>query len=373
MSTSTAPLQDTLRQRLRGWAQEAGFADAAVSTLALDEDLDHLHRWLDQGRHGGMAWMARDTELRAEPARLRPGTVSVISARLDYRPPAAVAEAVLADPQRAYISRYALGRDYHKLVRARLKKLASRIAAEIGPHGYRVLADSAPALEKALARNAGLGWIGKNTLLLNRDAGSWFFLGEIYTDLPLEPDPREPPANRCGSCTACIDLCPTGAITGPYQLDARRCISYLTIEHHGEIPEDLRPLIGNRIFGCDDCQLVCPWNKYARQVDDPAFAPRNGLDAATLIELFTWSEDEWLRRTEGMALRRAGYLRWLRNLAVALGNVPPSAASSPSVLAALASRASRSDPLVRLHIEWAQARHRHVPDSRSTDPSACGS
>jgi epoxyqueuosine reductase len=302
-----------------------------------------------------MDWMARDPAMRAEPARLSPGTVSVISARLDYQPVAADADAVLADGDRAYISRYALGRDYHRLVRARLKKLAAKIAAEIGPHGYRVLADSAPSLEKALARNAGLGWIGKNTLVLNREAGSWFFLGEIYTDLPLQADSVEPPANRCGSCRACIDVCPTRAITGPYRLDARRCISYLTIEHHGEIPEDLRPLIGNRIFGCDDCQLVCPWNRYAKRVDDPAFAPRHGLDAAKLVDLFAWTEAEWLLRTEGMALRRAGFSRWQRNLAVALGN----AASSPAVRAALDAQASHPDPLVRLHIDW--ARHRHPP------------
>jgi epoxyqueuosine reductase len=367
------PLQQTLRTQLRGWAREIGFADAAVSTLNLDDDLAHLRRWLDQGRHGCMAWMERDTALRAEPARLRPGTVSVISARLDYRPPAEQAEAVLANSELAYISRYALGRDYHKLMRARLKKLAARIAEEIAPHGYRVLADSAPSLEKALARNAGLGWIGKNTLVLNREAGSWFFLGEIYTDLPLQPDSAEPPANRCGSCTACIDICPTQAITGPYQLDARRCISYLTIEHHGEIPEELRPLIGNRIFGCDDCQLACPWNKYARQVDDPAFAPRHGLDAAKLVELFAWSEEEWLQRTEGMALRRAGYARWQRNLAVALGNVPPTAASSACVRAALDAQAAHSDPLVRLHIEWAQRRHPPVPDNKPMVPRAYGS
>ncbi|MDB5975818.1 MAG: putative iron-sulfur cluster binding protein, partial [Nevskia sp.] len=297
---------------------------------------------------GEMEYMARDPEMRANPAKLHPGTLAAISARLDYQPPADAAEANLADGERAYISRYALGRDYHKLMRSRLKKLAERIAAEIGPHGYRVFSDSAPSLEKALARNAGLGWIGKNTLLLTREAGSWFFLGEIYTDLPLSADVAEP-ANLCGSCTACIDICPTQAIVGPYKLDARRCISYLTIENRGPIPEELRPLMGNRIFGCDDCQLVCPWNRYAEVSTDPDFAPRHGLDTAKLAELFAWTEEEWSRKTEGMAMRRAGYRGFLRNIAVALGNAPATSA----VLAALNARAQDSDELVREHTQWA--------------------
>jgi epoxyqueuosine reductase len=290
--------------------------------------------------------------MRTEPARLRPGTLSVISLRLDYLPQdAADAQATLDDGDRAYISRYALGRDYHKLLRSRLKKLAERIAAA-APHGYRVFADSAPILEKALARNANLGWIGKHTLLLNRQAGSWFFLGEIFTDLPLPADPRPVPRNHCGSCSACIEICPTRAITGPQQLDARRCISYLTIEHRGSIPLELRSAIGNRIFGCDDCQLVCPWNQYAKLSSDPAFAPRHGLDRARLVELSGWGEDEWLRKTEGMALRRAGYAGFLRNVAVALGNAPTSAA----VVAAL-TRLTTADPIVREHADWALQRH----------------
>ncbi|MDR3418381.1 MAG: tRNA epoxyqueuosine(34) reductase QueG [Nevskia sp.] len=348
-----------LPAQLRAWARECGFADAAVAPLQLDADRVLLERWLAKGHHGGMEYMARDPAMRAEPARLRPGTLTVISARLEYQPEANDAAAVLADGERAYISRYALGRDYHKLMRARLKRLAERIAQEIAPHGYRVLADSAPVLEKALARNAGLGWIGKNTLLLNRQAGSWFFLGEIYTDLDLPDAGTEPAPNLCGSCRACLDVCPTQAFVAPYRLDARRCISYLTIEHHGSIPEDLRPLMGNRVFGCDDCQLVCPWNRYARLNTDPAFAPRHGLDAAKLTELFAWTEQDWLQRTEGMALRRAGYARFLRNLAVALGNAPRSARTRT----ALAAREHDGDEMVREHVRWALRRQDPEPGS----------
>jgi epoxyqueuosine reductase len=341
-----------LPARIQSWARELGFGDAGIAVLELGEDLAHLQDWLSQGYQGGMAYLARNPELRAAPAALRPGTLSVISARLDYRPHAEAAEAVLRDGSRAYISRYALGRDYHKLMRARLLRLAKRLETEIGPYGYRVFADSAPVLEKALARNAGLGWIGKNTLVLNREAGSWFFLGEIYTDLPLTPAANAAVAAECGRCTACLKICPTQAFTGPYRLDARRCISYLTIEHHGSIPLELRPLIGNRIFGCDDCQLVCPWNRYARIGSEPAFAPRHGLDSAALVDLFGWSEAQWLRNTEGMALRRVGYSRWLRNLAVALGNAP---AQEP-VRLALQARQADPDPVVREHVAWALAR-----------------
>lgn len=339
---------------IRLWARELGFADAGIAHLQLDADLGHLRRWLDEGHHGGMAFMARDLDLREHPARLRPGTLSVISARLDYRPDATAADAVLKDGDKAYISRYALGRDYHRLMRSRLLKLGARIEQAVGPHGYRVLTDSAPALEKALARNARLGWIGKNTLLLNRHAGSWFFLGEIYTDLPLPPSDAPIPAEECGRCTACLRICPTQAIIAPYRLDARRCISYLTIEHHGSIPLELRPLIGNRIFGCDDCQLVCPWNRYAQRTAEADFAPRHGLDAAQLVDLFDWDETAWLRRTEGMALRRAGYGRWKRNLAVALGNAP----GSEVVREALCRRQHDPDDSVREHVAWALERQR---------------
>ncbi len=257
----------------------------------------------------------------------------------------------LADGERAYVARYALGRDYHRLMRRRLQSLADAIAAEIGPFGHRVFVDSAPVLERALARDAGLGWIGKHTCLIDRDGGSWFFLGEIYLDLPLPIDP--PATAHCGSCVRCIEVCPTGAITAPHRLDARRCISYLTIEHAGSIDPALRPLIGNRIFGCDDCQLVCPWNKFARTTDEPAFRARNDLDRATLAQLFAWDEAEFLQRTEGSAIRRSGHARWLRNIAVALGNAP----TTPEVLAALESRRDAPDEVVREHVLWALERH----------------
>jgi epoxyqueuosine reductase len=338
-----------LPQRIKAWAQELGFADAGVAELSLDADREHLQRWLDEGLHGQMAFMGRDLEKRVHPEGLRPGTLSVISLRLDYRPQAEAAQAVLDDGERAYISRYALGRDYHKLMRGRLLKLGARLEREVGPHGYRVLTDSAPALEKALARNARLGWIGKNTLLLNRKAGSWFFLGEIYTDLPLAPSEQALSGNHCGSCTACLDVCPTKAFVAPYRLDARKCISYLTIEHRGAFPLELRAAIGNRVFGCDDCQLVCPWNRYAQPTAEADFAPRHGLDTAKLVELFGWDEATWLRKTEGMALRRLDHVRWLRNLAIGLGNAPRSA----EVRAALNARAEHPDEAVREHVRWA--------------------
>ena len=341
-----------LPAKIDRWARELGFAAAGVASLTLDEDADHLKSWLAEGLHGQMAFLGRDIEKRTQPAGLMPGTVSVISVRLDYKPDAAVADAILADGEAAYISRYALGRDYHKLMRSRLLKLGAKLAEEIGPHGYRVLTDSAPALEKALARNARLGWIGKNTLVLNRSAGSWFFLGELYTDLAL-PLPAAPLAsNHCGSCTACLDVCPTKAFLGPYRLDARKCISYLTIEHRGAFPVELRALIGNRIFGCDDCQLVCPWNRYARTTVEADFAPRHGLDTAKLVDLFSWDEPTWLTRTEGMALRRLDHARWLRNIAIALGNAPASSA----VVNALMAQREHPDEAVREHVAWALER-----------------
>jgi len=294
--------------------------------------------------------MARHGMKRARPAELLPGTVRVISARMNYWPDAADAEAALADSSRAYVSRYALGRDYHKLMRARLARLAKRIEEEV-PHGHRVFVDSAPALEVELATRAGLGWRGKHTLLLNREAGSTFFLGEIFTDLPLPVD--APQAEHCGTCTVCIDACPTGAIVAPYKVDARRCISYLTIELKGAIPEQLRPMIGNRIYGCDDCQLVCPWNRFARITAEPDFAPRNALDAATLVGLFAWTEADFHERTAGSAIHRIGYERWSRNLAVALGNAP----TTPGIIAALRARTDDPSALVREHVAWALARH----------------
>ncbi len=297
-----------------------------------------------------MDYMGRHGTKRTRPAELVPGTVRVISARMNYWPNAVSAEHVLYARDRAYISRYALGRDYHKVLRQRLQKLAERIAEAV-PHGYRVFVDSAPVMEAALAAKSGLGWRGKHTLLLDRTAGSYFFLGEIYTDLPLPVD--APATPHCGSCRACIDACPTGAIVAPFRVDARRCISYLTIELKGAIPEPLRPLIGNRIYGCDDCQLVCPWNRFARTSTEPDFAPRHGLDAARLCDLFAWSEAEFAARTAGSPIYRIGYERWLRNLAVALGNAP----TSDDVIAALRARSDDGSALVREHVAWALHRH----------------
>ena len=350
-SPSTGELAG-IKARLLEYARTLGFQQAGVAGVQLPDDERRLERWLADGRHGEMAFMARHGRRRSRPAELVPGTLRVVSLRMDCFPPAAAdAGDVLADAGRAYIARYALGRDYHHIVRKRLQRLATRLTDEIGPFGYRAFVDSGPVLEKPLARDAGLGWIGKHTNLINHRAGSLFVLGELYTDLPLPVD--EPGTDHCGSCTACLAACPTGAITAPYELDARRCISYLTIELHGSIPLQFRKPIGNRVFGCDDCQLVCPWNKFAAKATDPGFAARHGLDSPDLVELFGWSEAEYLRRTEGSALRRLGYRRWLRNLAVALGNAPSSAA----VTAALQARLARADPVLREHVEWALAQH----------------
>ncbi|WP_082672573.1 tRNA epoxyqueuosine(34) reductase QueG [Luteimonas abyssi] len=346
------PQQAALADRIRALAHEAGFQRVGFSDIELGADAEHLRSWLAEGLYGTMEWMARHGDLRARPAELVPGTVRVISVGLDYGPDDHDDSwRTLADGRRAYVARYALGRDYHKLMRQRLQKLADRIAALVGPFGHRVFVDSAPVLERALARNAGLGWIGKHTCLIDRRGGSWFFLGEIYVDLPLPID--TPATAHCGTCTRCIDICPTEAIVAPYRLDARRCISYLTIEHDGAIPEPLRAPIGNRIFGCDDCQLVCPWNKFARRTDEPDFRVRNDLDTATLPALFAWTEEEFLHRTEGSAIRRSGHRRWLRNIAVALGNAP----STPEVVAALRARRDSGDVLVDEHVDWALRRH----------------
>ncbi|MGY3264649.1 tRNA epoxyqueuosine(34) reductase QueG [Lysobacter sp. HA35] len=352
-AVSDAPVDlAAMGARVRELAREMGFQRCGISGVELAEDEAFLADWLDRGLHGTMDWMARHGSKRARPAELLPGTLRVISVGLDYgRRDDEEAWATLDDGKRAYVARYALGRDYHKLMRNRLQKLADRIAAEIGPFGHRVFVDSAPVLERALARNAGLGWIGKHTCLIDRNGGSWFFLGEIYVDIALPVDP--PATAHCGTCTRCIDICPTQAIVGANRLDARRCISYLTIEHEGPIDPELRPLMGNRIFGCDDCQLVCPWNKFARRTDEPDFRARNALDTATLPELFAWSEDEFLRRTEGTAIRRSGHSRWLRNIAIALGNAP----TTPDVIAALDSRREIEDAVVRESVQWALARH----------------
>jgi epoxyqueuosine reductase len=345
-----------LKAGLASLAKARGFDALGVSDVALDADAAHLNRWLSQGRHGEMDYMSKHGTRRTRPDELVPGTVRVLSARMNYWPgEARDAAEVLQDPHAAYVSRYALGRDYHKVLRNALQGLAEDIEGEIGPMGYRVFVDSGPVLEKALANKAGLGWIGKHTNLIAHDAGSYFFIGEILTDLPLPLD--EPASAHCGTCSACIPACPTGAITAPYQLDARRCISYLTIELHGAIPVELRRLLGNRIYGCDDCQVVCPWNKFARAAAHPDFKTRHGLDAARLAELFAWTEEEFLERTEGSAIRRIGYERWLRNIAVALGNAPATSENT----AALTARREHPSALVREHVSWAlqeQARRR---------------
>ena len=352
---------DGLAKKIRDWGRALGFAEIGIAATDLSAEEAHLVAWLAAGRHGTMDYMARHGARRARPAELVPGTMTVITARLNYLPPAARAsDVVLADPTKAFVARYALGRDYHKVLRAKLERLAGKIRDDTGAFGYRVFTDSAPVLEVALAAKSGLGWRGKHTLLLTRDAGSWFFLGEIYTSLPLPETP--PQTAHCGSCTACIDICPTHAIVGPYELDARRCISYLTIEHVGSIPEELRPLMGNRIYGCDDCQLVCPWNRYARISSEADFAVRNGLDDADLVTLFAWSENDFLERTAGSAIRRIGFDRWSRNIAVALGNAP----HEPAIVAALTARADDPSPLVREHVAWALARHRGAAASAPT-------
>ncbi len=358
-ATTQSDALAALSKRIGVWGTELGFARIGISDVDVEHAAARLDAWLADGRHGDMDYLQRHAALRADPARLLPGALRVIAARMDYLPRDAPDDWAqrefdrLAKPDEAVVSIYARGRDYHKILRERLQKLASRIEAEAGRIGYRVATDSAPVLEVELARKAGLGWRGKHTLLLSQDAGSMFFLGEILTDLPLPID--EPTGDHCGTCSRCIDICPTQAITAPYQLDARRCISYLTIEHHGSIPIELRPLIGNRIYGCDDCQLVCPWNKFARTAELADFDVRNGLDSATLIELFAWDEAQFNERHAGSAIRRIGHERWLRNIAVALGNAP----TTQEVIVALQARADHPSELVREHVAWALLRHVH--------------
>lgn len=338
--------------KIKVWGKALGFQEIAISDTDLDQADAQLQAWLDKHWHGQMQYMERHRDKRAHPERLLPRTLRIISARMNYLPPRAHNSLkILANKNKAYISHYALGRDYHKLIRKRLTKLAEKIMTIVGPFGYRAFTDSAPVFEKPIAAKAGIGWLGKNTLILHRDAGSWFFLGELYTDLPLPID--YPVSHHCGSCTACLDICPTQAIVAPYQLNATRCISYLTIENKGPIPLELRAKIGNRIFGCDDCQLICPWNKFAQLTQEQDFYPRHGLDAADLVELFAWSEEKFLYKTEGSAIRRATYIGWLRNIAVALGNAP----SSPKVIAALQSRFNDPSELLHEHVRWALSQH----------------
>lgn len=342
---------DTLATRIKQWAAELGFDACGIASADPGEHRDHLQRWLQAGHHGDMQWMLTQAHLRADPAGLLPGAQRVIAVRLDYLSSLEKPLEVIADGERAYIARYALGRDYHKTLRKRLSQLADRIRAEVPGAATRACVDSAPVLERGFAEQAGLGWIGKNTMLIHPDAGSWFFLAEILIDLPLPTD--EPFASQhCGTCTACLDICPTQAFTAPWQLDARRCISYLTIEYKGSIPEDLRPLMGNRIFGCDDCVAICPWNKFSEITAEGDFAPRHHLDTASLIELFAWDEATFLERTEGSPIRRSGYESWLRNIAVALGNAPRSIA----VTEALQARSRHDSAIVREHTGWALAR-----------------
>ena len=348
-----------VKRELAARAAALGFAAIGVASIEIPEDERHLLRWLADGFQGEMDYMERHGVMRSRPQQLAPGTVRVVSARMDYWPrEARQPEAVLADGSLGYVSRYALGRDYHKILRRALATLAEQLAERIGPFGYRVCVDSAPVLEKAHARQAGLGWIGKHTNLIARDAGSYFFLGEILTDLALPLD--QPASAHCGSCQACIPACPTGAIVAPFRLDARRCISYLTIEHQSAIPVELRAAIGNRIFGCDDCQLVCPWNKFARAASHPDFKVRHELDAAALTQLFGWTADQFEERTRGSAIHRLGYVRWLRNIAVALGNAP----ASGEARRALEARRQDASPLVREHVEWALARQQAADPAR---------
>jgi len=352
----------SLRSSIAGWASALGFAEIRIADADLGDAEHRLAAWLKAGYHGQMDYMAAHGAKRARPAELVPGTLRVISARMDYLPRDNDEEywrerefERQADSREAVVSVYARGRDYHKVLRSRLQQLAEKITAEIGPFGYRVFTDSAPVMEVEIAQRAGLGWRGKHTLLLNRDAGSMFFLGEIFTDLPLPTD--EPQSAHCGECSACIDLCPTGAIVGPYRLDARRCISYLTIELKESIPVELRPLMGNRILGCDDCQLVCPWNKFAQRSVLPDFDPRNALDRSGLVQLFAWTEEEFHQRLEGSAIRRIGHERWLRNIAVALGNAAADRAGDEAIVLALRARADHPSALVREHVRWALEKH----------------
>jgi epoxyqueuosine reductase len=345
-----------LADAIKSYAHALGFQKTGITHADLTEDELHFLNWLKAGMHGEMHYMSRHGTKRSRPRQLVPGTLRVISVRMDYLPPdSAYPSGVLGNRNLAYVSRYALGRDYHKVIRTRLQKLADKIASITGPFGYRAFVDSAPVLEKALARNAGLGWIGKHSNLIHPEAGSWFFIGELYTDLPLPVDASFT-EDHCGTCQACIDICPTRAIIGPYQVDARRCISYLTIELRGTIPEEFRKPIGNRIYGCDDCQLACPWNKFAQNTEEKDFRARHGLDHAALIDLFNWSEEEFNNKTEGSAIRRIGYECWLRNIAIALGNAP----TSTGVIQALTARREHPSVLVREHVTWALLQHQYI-------------
>ncbi|TBR44677.1 tRNA epoxyqueuosine(34) reductase QueG [Marinomonas agarivorans] len=344
-----------LSKQIKSWAQELGFAEARVTGTDLTKHKKPYQEWLEKGYHGSMDYLANHGDMRFQPKLLHPGTQRIISLRMHYLPQSVETAKRLQTKEKAYIARYALGRDYHKLIRKRLTQLAKKIEQEVGPHGYRAFVDSAPVLERQIAEQSGMGWIGKNTLLLTPKAGSWFLLGEIFTNLPLPIDqPPAKPMKHCGSCTACLDLCPTGAFVEPWVLDASRCISYLTIEHDGPIPVELRSKMGNRIFGCDDCQLVCPWTKFAKYTDEKDFFPRHNLDNADLVTLFLWDEETFLKNTEGSPIRRTGYINWLRNIAIALGNAP----TTPQITEALVKRSNHESELVQEHVRWALAQHK---------------
>lgn len=336
---------------IKQWGVELGFQQVAIADIDLEDYRHHFKSWLANGYHGDMEYMANNQDKRTDPGKLLPGTCRVICVRMDYALEKSNSLEPLKKSDKAYVSRYARGRDYHKLIRKRLQKLAEKISTHVGEHGYRAFVDSAPVLERALAEKSGLGWIGKNTMLINKQAGSWFFLGELFTDIPLPVD--SPASDHCGSCQACLDICPTQAFVEPNLLDASKCISYLTIELRTAIPVEFRQAMGNRVFGCDDCQLICPWNKFTHESSEDDFAPRHGLDDASLVELFAWTEEEFLDNTTGSPIRRIGYECWLRNLAIGLGN----AESNKDIMAALRRRLDSSSPMVREHIEWALAQH----------------
>lgn len=342
-----------LAEHIKLWSSELGFSSIGITDIDLSQDQRYLEKWLEKDYHGEMKYMERHGKKRSQPAELVEGTKRIISLSMNYLPENYNGLELLKEDKKAFVSGYARGRDYHKIMRSRLKKLVSKIKVH-SSHENRVFVDSAPVLEKALAQKAGLGWIGKNTLLLNKNAGSYFFLGEIYTDLELPIDEPEI-VNHCGSCTSCMDVCPTKAFEGPNQLDARKCISYLTIEYKGSIKEELRPMMGNRIFGCDDCQIFCPWNKFLKITDEADFKPRHNLDDIDLSNLFMWSEEEFLKKTQGSPIRRAGYESWLRNIAIALGN----AESSVEVLRVLHSKKDDPSEIVKEHVNWAIDQHKN--------------
>lgn len=357
MNTPSDNQLQQLARQINLWASELGFQQCSIVDPDLTLDYQRLQHWLEQGYHGQMGYLENHGDLRQSPYKLVPGSCRIISVRMDYLPPDTQAIKILNSPDKAYIARYTLGRDYHKTLRKRLSQLGDKIRSQCNELGFRAFVDSAPLMERPIAEQAGLGWVGKHTLILNRHAGSWFFLGELLINLPLPVHEHGAAQKHCGRCTACLDICPTQAFPRPYVLDARRCISYLTIEHKGTIAEELRPLMGNRIFGCDDCQLICPWNRFARHTKESDFHPRHNLDNISLLELFNWDEAAFLKRTEGSAIRRTGYEGWQRNLAIALGN----SRGGATIIAALKQKRPACSPMVQEHIDWAINQLEQIP------------